>query len=131
VKAQASKRLTFLSLVLASLAFVPLTAEPAKVAGQWNISLELGEITGRPTIDLKQDGEKLSGTYRGRYGASPIQGSVKDNQIEFTVTMTAEGQQTSGYFAGVVEGDKMSGTVEFEGAGEGTWVATRAPAPGK
>jgi hypothetical protein len=130
VKAQA-KRLTFVSLVLASLALAPLAAEPAKVAGQWNISLELGEITGRPTIDLKQDGEKLSGTYRGRYGASPIQGSVKDNQIEFTVTMAAEGQQTSGYFAGTVEGDKMSGTVEFEGAGEGTWVATRAPAQGK
>lgn len=108
-----------------SLAAGRAQAEPAKVAGQWNISLELGSITGRPTIELKQDGEKLTGTYRGRYGASPLEGEVKENQIGFTVTMNAEGQQTSGYFSGIVDGDTMSGAVEFEGAGEGTWLATR------
>lgn len=101
-------------------------AEPAKVAGQWNVTLELGSIKGHPTIELKQDGEKLTGTYRGRYGAAPLEGAVKENQIGFSVTMNAEGQQTTGYFSGIVEGDKMSGTVEFEGAGEGTWSASRA-----
>jgi outer membrane protein assembly factor BamB len=119
------KRLALLSMVSMSLAAGPLAA-PANVAGQWNISLELGSITGRPTIELKQDGEKLTGTYRGRYGASPLEGEVKENQIGFTVTMNAEGQQTSGYFSGVVDGDTMNGAVEFEGAGEGTWSATRA-----
>ena len=103
-------------------------AAPANVAGHWSVSLELGSIVGHPTLDRKQDGEKLTGTYRGRYGASPLEGAVKDNQIGFTVTLNAEGQETSGYFAGTVEGDKMSGTVEFEGAGEGTWSATRNPA---
>lgn len=105
-----------------------LPAEPARVAGEWNVSLELGSITGHPTLELKQDGEKVTGTYRGRYGASALEGAVKEKQIGFTVTMNAEGQQTSGYFAGVVDGDTMSGTVEFEGAGEGTWSARRAPA---
>lgn len=103
-------------------------AAPANVAGQWTVSLELGSIVGHPTLDLKQDGEKLTGTYRGRYGASPLEGAVKENQIGFTVTMSAEGQEVSGYFSGTVEGDKMSGSVEFEGAGEGTWSATRTPA---
>lgn len=106
----------------------PPVLEPARVAGEWNVSLELGSITGHPTLEFKQDGEKLTGTYRGRYGASAIEGAVKEKQIGFTVTMNAEGQQTSGYFAGVVDGDTMSGTVEFEGAGEGTWSARRAPA---
>lgn len=103
-------------------------AAPANVAGRWSVSLELGSIVGHPTLDLKQDGDKLTGTYRGRYGASPIEGAVKDNQIGFTVTLNAEGQESSGYFAGTVDGDKMGGTVEFEGAGEGTWSATRSPA---
>ena len=103
-------------------------AAPANVAGQWAVSLELGSIVGHPTLDLKQDGEKLTGTYRGRYGASPLEGAVKENQIGFTVTMSAEGQEVSGYFSGTVEGDKMSGSVEFEGAGDGTWSATRTPA---
>ena len=110
------------------LAAAPAVREPARVAGVWNVALEIGSITGRPTIEIKQDGEKLTGTYRGRYGASPLEGAIKENQIGFTVTMNAEGQQTTGYFSGTVEGDTMSGTVEFEGAGEGTWSATRASA---
>ena len=32
-----------------------------------------------------------------------------------------------GDFSGLVEGDRMSGAVEFEGAGEGTWSAAQVP----
>ena len=120
------KRIASLPVVWLCLSIGSLGAEPAKVAGEWNVVLELGSIAGRPTLEIKQEGEKITGTYRGRYGASPLEGAVKENQIGFTVTMNAEGQQTTGYFAGVVDGDKMSGTVEFEGAGEGTWSANRA-----
>jgi len=118
------------SLILGAVMALCVTAfaAPANVAGQWTVSLELGSIVGHPTLELKQDGEKLTGTYRGRYGAAPLEGAVKENQIGFTVTMNAEGQEASGYFSGTVEGDKMSGSVEFEGAGEGTWSATRTPA---
>jgi L-seryl-tRNA(Ser) seleniumtransferase len=115
--------------IVAVIVMVGVTAfaAPANVAGHWSVSLELGSIVGHPTLDLKQDGEKLTGTYRGRYGASPLEGAVKENQLGFTVTMTAEGQETSGYFSGTVDGDRMSGSVEFEGAGDGTWSATRTP----
>ena len=123
-----TRKRALLSMLLLVLAASPLALAPAKVAGEWQVELELGSITGRPTIELKQDGEKITGTYRGRYGTSPLEGAVKENQIGFTVTMNAEGQQTSGFFAGVVDGDTMSGKVEFEGAGEGTWSATRAQA---
>jgi hypothetical protein len=41
------------------------------------------------------------------------------------VTILAEGTPTTGSFAGTVDGETMSGTVEFEGAGDGTWYATR------
>ena len=103
-------------------------AEPAKVAGDWNVVLELSAIRGQPRITLKQDGEKLTGSYFGRYGEAPLEGTIKENKIQFTVTLNAEGTQTSGYFTGEVDGDRMSGAVEFEGAGEGRWSATRAQA---
>jgi hypothetical protein len=111
-----------------ALAASPHPAEPAKVAGEWNVVLELAAIRGQPKLVLKQDGEKVNGVYVGRYGESPLEGTVKEKNIEFTVRLNAEGTQTSGYFVGVVDGDKMGGTVEFEGAGEGTWTATRAAA---
>jgi hypothetical protein len=104
---------------------VTVGAEPAKVAGKWNAVLELEAITGHPVLTFKQDGEKLSGTYQGRYGESPLEGTIKENKIEFAVTINAEGTQSQGVFAGTVDGDFMKGRVAFEGGGEGTWSAER------
>jgi hypothetical protein len=102
-----------------------VSAEPAKVAGKWNVTLQLESITGHPVILLKQDGEKLTGTYEGRYGPSELTGSIKEKAIEFTVSFVAEGMHTEGVFAGTVDGDTMGGECAYEGAGEGTWTATR------
>jgi hypothetical protein len=115
------------SLILPLSIFVMIVAaEPANVAGKWNVTLQLESITGHPVILLKQDGEKLTGTYEGRYGQSELKGSIKEKEIEFTVSIVAEGMQTQGVFAGTVNGETMSGDVSYEGAGDGTWSATRA-----
>ena len=114
-------------VVTLALLLVPgLSAEPAKVAGKWNVTLELSSITGHPVITLKQDGEKLTGTYEGRYGESALTGTVKEKEITFTVTFVAEGMQTQGVYTGKVDGDTMGGDVSYEGAGDGTWSAVRA-----
>jgi hypothetical protein len=113
-------------VALALLVSPAVTAEPANVAGKWNITMELSSITGHPVITLKQDGEKLTGTYEGRYGESVLRGTIKEKDISFTVTLVAEGMQTQGVFAGKVEGETMGGDVSFEGAGDGTWSAVRA-----
>ena len=65
---------------------------------------------------------------RGRYGKSNLEGTVKENHVEFTVTVVAEGTTVSGLFRGTYENDRMSGDVEYEGAGDGTWTAVRVPA---
>src|SRR3954466_10644011 len=114
---------------LLALALLSLAApEPAKVAGVWDLSLEIGSITGHPVVTFKQDGEKLTGTYAGHYGESAIEGTVKNKEIEFSVTILAEGTRITGAFGGTVDGDKMGGTVSYEGAGDGTWAAVRKPA---
>jgi hypothetical protein len=114
-------RLLAISVVAAA-----VSAEPAKVAGKWNVTLQLETITGHPVILLKQDGEKLTGTYESaRYGQSELKGSIKEKEIEFSVSFVAEGMQTQGAFGGTVDGDTMSGNCSFEGAGDGTWSASR------
>jgi hypothetical protein len=114
--------------ILILLSAVLVSAAPANIAGQWQFTVELAVGTGRPLVTFKQDGEKITGTYEGRYGKSNLEGTVKENHVEFTVTVVAEGETVSGRFSGTVENDKMSGDVEYEGAGEGTWSAVRAPA---
>ena len=116
-------------LVVVALALGQQQQQPPKELvpfGVWNCSLELDVIRGQPTLTFKQDGEKVTGTYTGRYGDSPLAGTVKDRRINFVVTINAEGTQSSGTFEGTVEGDRMGGAVNFEGGGEGTWTATRA-----
>jgi len=115
-----------LGILALSLSAAAVSAAPANVAGKWNVTMQLESITGHPIILLKQDGEKLTGTYEGRYGQSELKGAIKEKEIEFTVSIVAEGMQTQGVFAGKVDGDTMSGEVSFEGAGDGTWSATRA-----
>ena len=103
-----------------------IALEPAKVAGKWNGRLQLESISGSPVLTFKQDGEKLSGTYQGYYGATPLEGTIKEKEIAFAVTFNIEGTKTQGIFTGTVDGDSMGGRVEFEGAGSGTWSAVRA-----
>ena len=117
--------------LVALLASPAVMAEPAKVDGKWNVLLQLESITGHPVLTLKQDGEKLTGTYEGRYGPSALEGEIKESKIAFVVTFNAEGTRTTGVFQGTVDGATMGGSVEFEGAGSGTWSAVRAKAEPK
>jgi hypothetical protein len=114
-----------IALFVVSIALV--SSAPANIAGVWQFTVELEMGTGRPVVTFKQDGEKITGTYEGRYGKSNLEGQVKDNHVEFAVTMVAEGTTVTGVFSGVFESDKMSGSVEYEGAGDGTWTAVRIP----
>ena len=117
-------------VLVASIVVLSVTAtavaEPAKVEGVWNLVLQLESITGHPVLTLKQDGEKLTGTYEGRYGPTPVVGTIQESKIVFAVAFEVEGSKITGAFRGTVDGNNMSGSVEFEGAGSGTWSAERA-----
>ena len=117
---------------VSSLTTAVAMAEPVKIGGVWKFTVELEIGTGHPTVTLKQDGEKLTGTYDGRYGAAPLEGTIKENKIEFTVSMTAEGAAVTGVFSGVVEGDKRNKACAAPWTStrpaRGTWTAVRAAA---
>ena len=108
-------------------------AKPTPVpslTGKWTMSLEVPTGTATPTLDIVQDGQKISGSYQGRYGKFPISGTLKEKALLFTFTMTAEGQEVVMSFSGEVAADaqSMKGTAEMPGLGEATWSAKRAPA---
>jgi len=54
--------------------------------------------------------------------AVALQGTVKENAIQFVVAFVAEGTQIQGTFSGTVSGDTIKGKVSYEGAGDGTWT---------
>ncbi len=95
------------------------------VTGNWKLSIETPNGPGSPSVVLKQDGEKLTGAYKGRFGESPLEGTVKDKDIKFTVKVNAQGQELLIEYAGTVEGDTMKGKVKFGEYGEGTFTGKK------
>jgi hypothetical protein len=88
------------------------------IAGNWQVSWAAMNGNSRQvSMQVKQDGSKLSGTFEGERGSAPLKGTLKGNQVSFTVKLPR--RQLS--FSGTVEGGKMSGTTE-QGA---SWSATR------
>lgn len=103
----------------------PADAKP-DVSGTWNVSVATSSISANPTLVLKQDGEKLTGTYISQqYGEFALEGRVRDKAINFSFTMTIEGNPLLVTFGGTAEQDSMSGRVNYGDLVEGTFTAKR------
>ncbi len=102
-------------------------AKALNVSGKWTMTLDFSMGTATPALNLKQDGEKISGTYTGRYGTFDLLGSLKDRKIQFSFAMTAEGETVAMSFAGEVaeDGQSMKGTAVLGELGDATWTAAK------
>lgn len=100
---------------------------PVNVAGKWAMTLEMSMGTSTPSLELKQDGAKISGTYTGRYGSFPLEGTVAGRALAFSFSMSAEGQSVAMTFQGEVAADTLSmkGTATLGEMGEATWTAKK------
>src|SRR5579863_401369 len=111
------------ALTLATLLLLSLAAYAASnVSGTWNAKVDLGGQGGTPTFVLKQDGEKITGTYTGALGDADITGTLKDNKISFDFNV----QDNKIHYEGTVNsaGDQMEGTCDYGGQASGTFKAT-------
>ena len=90
----------------------------SSLTGNWQISFT--DMQGNPrqgSLEIHQDGSKLSGTFQGQRGSGALSGSLQGNQVSMTVK--AHGRELT--FSGTVDGSKMSGTT-----GQGSsWSASR------
>lgn len=96
-----------------------------KVSGKWESKFTTPNgDTRTTTYTFKVEGDKLSGTVSGMGGETPLTGSVKGNEVKFSVTrQTPNGELKIDYTA-TVEGDTMKGKQETP-RGSRDWTATR------
>ncbi|HVG19671.1 MAG TPA: hypothetical protein VNI02_11515 [Blastocatellia bacterium] len=105
-------------------------AAPASgITGVWEFAVELSSGgTGAPTFTLKQEGEKVTGTYKGPLGEAPVSGTVKGNDVKLSYKVKVQGQDVEGTYTGKLTGDdSMAGTVTFSitDLGTGKWTAKK------
>jgi hypothetical protein len=85
--------------------------------GAWQVSWQGRDGSQQATMQIQQDGSKLSGTFQGARGSSPLSGSVDGNNISFNVQMQGRRGAMTLAFTGTVDGNKMSGTFQPQGGG--------------
>lgn len=109
------KRFMLIFAALALAAFTTFGGD--KNAGIWKWSLP-GQ-NGDTILNLKQDGEKLTGSYTNQFGKAEItDGSLKDGDITFKVKREFNGQAFVIKYSGKIFGDKITGKCEFDVNGE-------------
>ena len=99
----------------------PSEAPPANVEGKWTIYAKAGNgETSTKYIELKQNGNTLSGHFKGPNQSGGLEGTVNGQTIMFR-TKT----KWVFTFRGRVEGDKIQGTFH-DRRGQGEWQAVRS-----
>ncbi len=95
------------------------------ITGTWNGTVETSQGTGSPVFNFKQDGEKLTGTYKGQLGEAPLTGTLKGNDINFSFKVNFQGQEFNITYTGKVEGNGMKGKAMLGELGEANWTAKK------
>jgi hypothetical protein len=95
------------------------------VTGTWSATVETSQGSGNPTFTFKQEGETLTGNYKGQFGEAPLKGTVKGNDITFNIKINAQGQDFDVTYMGKVDGNTMKGKAVLGQLGEATWTAKK------
>lgn len=105
----------------------PTEATPSRthhmdVSGKWRMTLEMEVGRATPLLELVEKDGQLSGTYTGRYGSSPVEGTIDGKKLAFTVAMSS----TALEFRGEIKDDgTLTGTAAFGEMGDVKWTAAR------
>lgn len=93
---------------------LPASATAANITGTWEVTIHYPPPDGdyQATYVLKQDGEKITGTYHGMFGPADVTGTIKSSEVVLSVTVNIRDSPQTAHFSGKVSSaTKMSGTV--------------------
>ena len=100
------------------------------LSGTWDFAVVTENGTGTPTVVLKQEGTKVTGTYEsGRMGVRALKGSIAGDSITFALE-GGDSPVTLVFRGAIRSAGELTGVVEFAGMGGGaTFTGTRRRTP--
>jgi len=101
-----------------------VSASAANISGTWEITIHYrpDDKDYLAVYVLKQEGEKISGTYEGDYGPAEVTGTLKAADVALSVTVKGSTARFSGK---VTSATAMSGTVTGTSDKPRTWSAVK------
>jgi hypothetical protein len=113
-------------LALGALSAQTVPVKPADVGGVWEMTTQTpqGDMTADATF--VQDKETIKFSMSGPQGMEMTgEGTVKGQDVEWTVTISAPMGEFTLVYKGKVDGDRMSGDVQAGDFGSSTWTAKK------
>jgi hypothetical protein len=89
------------------------SAQGVNLSGKWTFTVETPTGTGKSTFTLKQTGQKISGTYEGRYGKAPVVGTVKGNAVRMSINVPVDGKPLEITYDGTFVKDTLKGIIRI------------------
>lgn len=115
--------------VLLAIALIPVvvTAQPASVAGKWEINGTVGGTQTYSECNFTQKDADLTGTCEGDQGPKEITGKVDGKSVSWQLNAQWEGQTLTVYYKGSLQSpEKITGTVDVQPLSvSGEFTATR------
>ncbi|MBS1819652.1 MAG: hypothetical protein JSU08_17090 [Acidobacteria bacterium] len=118
--------------VLAAAAIVAFTPAASFAqsgpAGEWQISMTTPQGTTNSTLELKVNGDKVTGTLSNSMGPVGVTGTTADNAVKLSAELNIQNMSLTLAIDGKVTGDTMDGTVKVGDFGEFPFTGKRGGA---
>lgn len=85
------------------------SAFASDITGKWTFHVKWMLHSGDPWFQFQTTGEKLSGMYHGYFGDLPLTGTVKGDEVTFSITST----RGTGTYTGTLNGDSIKGVAKY------------------
>lgn len=107
-------------------AVLPVLAQEVNVTGTWDLTSQSPRGERTSPVVFEQTGESLKVTMAGFRGDEVTgSGTVKGQDIEWTITRTTPRGDMTIVYKGKVEGDTMSGEAQMGDFGAMPWTAKK------
>ncbi|HWF63352.1 MAG TPA: hypothetical protein VN685_01935 [Rhizomicrobium sp.] len=96
------------------------------IDGKWEVTINSPMGAQKATLDLKADGNALTGTQTAMAGTQPVtNGKIDGNNLSWSASITSPMPMTL-EFTGTLDGDKLSGSVKAGAFGSFPFSGGRA-----
>lgn len=121
-----SKKMFLIGLICLCGMVLFLNAVKINVTGKWELTTRTPRGERKTNIEFIQDGEKLTVLgKRGQGKTIKAEGTVRESQIEWSLTRQGPKGTTRIIYKGTVSGDTMKGQVQIGKRGVREWSAKR------
>jgi len=100
-------------------------AKPADVSGVWEMTMQTPQGEMIRDAAFTQDKDAIKVTMEGPMGEMKGEGTVKENDVQWTMTISTPNGEFALIFKAKVDGDKMTGEIQMGDMGTSAFSAKK------